>query len=209
MMKILVVDDHSLVRKGIRETLIEEFGEIEIEEAENATIALQKLIRNKWDLVTLDMDMPGRNGLDLLKDLKDNSINAPVLVLSMHTEDQIALRVLKLGAYGYLSKDILSAELIKAIRQILAGKKYITPTIAEKLVLQLENPTDKAPHELLSDREYQTLLLFSKGKTVSQIAQDLSLSIPTISTYRARILEKMNMKTNAELANYAIRTNLV
>jgi two-component system invasion response regulator UvrY len=208
-MKILVVDDHSLVRKGIRETLIEEFGEIEIEEAENATIALQKLIRNKWDLVTLDMDMPGRNGLDLLKDLKDNSINAPVLVLSMHTEDQIALRVLKLGAYGYLSKDILSAELIKAIRQILAGKKYITPTIAEKLVLQLENPTDKAPHELLSDREYQTLLLFSKGKTVSQIAQDLSLSIPTISTYRARILEKMNMKTNAELANYAIRTNLV
>lgn len=209
MIRVLITDDHSVIRNGVRQILLNEFGEIEYEEAENGIVALRKMKGTKWDIIILDIDMPGRNGLDVLKDMKDNLINIPVLVFSLHPEEQIALRALKLGAYGYLSKDSLDEELVKAVHQILMGKKYITPSVAEKLVLQLENPTDKAPHELLSDREYQTLLLFAKGKTVSQIAQELSLSVPTVSTYRARILEKMNMKTNAQLVNYTIKNNLV
>ncbi|MEO8760641.1 MAG: response regulator transcription factor [Bacteroidia bacterium] len=209
MLKVLITDDHSVIRNGVRQILLTEFTEMECEEAENAAVALRKIQDTKWDIIILDIDMPGRSGLDVLKDMKDNAINIPVLVFSLHPEDQIALRAFKMGAYGYLSKDSVNEELIKAVKQILAGKKYITPSIAEKLVLQLENPNDKEPHEILSDREYQTLLLFANGKTVSQIAQELSLSVPTVSTYRARILEKMNMKNTAELVNYAIKKNLV
>ena len=163
----------------------------------------------KWDILIQDIDMPGRNGFEVLKQLKDDGIKTPVLVFSMHPEEQIAIRAIKLGAAGYLSKDTADEELIKAIRVIMNGKKYITPSLAEQLVMQLENPNSKAPHELLSDREYQTLLLIAKGRNVSQIAEELSLGVPTISTYRARILEKTGMKTNAELATYAIRNNLV
>ena len=208
MIKVLIVDDHSVIRNGVKHILLDEFGEIDYEEAENGSIAIRKIIDKKWDIIILDIDMPGRNGLDVLKDMKDNNITTPVLVFSLHPEEQIAIRALKLGAFGYLSKDTMDEELVNALRQILMKKKYITPSIAEKLVTQLENPLDKAPHELLSDREYQTLLLFAKGRTVSQIATELFLSVPTVSTYRTRILEKMNMKTNAELVNYVFKNNL-
>lgn len=157
----------------------------------------------------LDVDMPGRNGLDVLKQLKDDGVKTPVLVFSMHPEELIAIRAIKLGAAGYLSKDTADDELVKAINHIMLGKKYITSSLAEQLATQIENPANKAPHELLSDREYQTLLLIAKGKTISKIAEELSLGIPTVSTYRSRILEKTGMKTSAELTTYAIRNNLV
>lgn len=209
MKRILIADDHSVIRNGVKQILSSEFSAVEFGDAANSIEVFQKIKEKKWDILILDMDMPGRNGLEVLKQLKDEKTNIPVLMFSMHPEEQIAIRALKSGASGYLSKDSASAELANAIHQILSGRKYITPSLAEQLAAQIENPLDKAPHELLSDREYETLLLFAKGKTVSQIAEELSLSVPTISTYRARILEKMGMKTNAELASYAIRNNLV
>ena len=209
MKKILICDDHQAIRKGIKYILEAEFSGSEFDEASSANEVLKKINEKKWDILIQDIDMPGRNGFEVLKQLKDDGIKIPVLVFSMHPEEQIAIRAIKLGAAGYLSKDTADEELIKAIRVIMTGKKYITPSLAEQLVMQLENPNNKAPHELLSDREYQTLLLIAKGRNVSQIAEELSLGVPTISTYRARILEKTGMKTNAELATYAIRNNLV
>ena len=209
MKSILICDDHSAIRNGVKIILSDEFPKIEYGEATCATEVVKKIKEKKWDLLILDVDMPGRNGLEVLKQLKDEKVNVPVLMFSMHPESQIAIRAFRSGAAGYLSKDTADTELIKAVQQILAGKKYITPGLAEQLAEQIVNPGNKAPHELLSDREYQTLLLFGLGKSVSQIAEELSLSVPTISTYRARILEKMNMKNNAELVNYVVRNNLV
>lgn len=209
MTRILITDDHPSIRNGVKMILEYEFSEVEFGEAANAIEFFKKFKEKKWDVIILDMDMPGRNGLEVLKQLKDEQAKTPVLMFSMHPEEQIAIRALRSGAWGYLTKDSASEELVKAIQIILSGRKYITPSLAEHLATQLENPSNKAPHELLSDREYQTLLLFSNGKTVSQVAEELSLSVPTISTYRTRILEKMGMKTNAELASYAIRNNLV
>lgn len=209
MKKILICDDHPAIRKGVRLILEAELTGYEFGEAASANEALKKINDQKWDLLILDVDMPGRNGFEVLKQLKDDNIKLPVLVFSMHPEEQIALRAIKLGAYGYLSKDAADEELLKAIHHIMNGKKYITASLAEQMVAQLENPENKAPHELLSDREYQTLLLIAKGKSVSQIADELSLGVPTISTYRSRILEKTGMKTNAEIVTYAIRNNLV
>lgn len=209
MIRILMADDHPSIRKGVRLILADEFSDLEFEEASSAGEVLKKAREKKWDVLILDVDMPGRNGLEALKQLKEEDPRVRVLMFSMHPEEQVAVRALRSGAYGYLAKDSAGEELVKAIRHILDGKKYITSSIAEQLVSYVENPVDKAPHELLSDREYQTLLLIGSGKTVSQIAQELSLSIPTISTYRARILEKMAMKTNAELVSYAVRNKLV
>ena len=209
MKKILLADDHNVVRKGLRQILSDELHEVELGEATNGTDAYRLVKEKKWDLLILDINMPGKNGLELLKQMKDEKIHLPVLVLSMHPEEQVAVRALKLGASGYLTKEAADKELVNAVNQILSGRKYITPSLAEQMAAQLENPQDRAPHELLSDREYQTLLLFAKGKTVSQIAEHLCLSIPTISTFRVRILEKTGMKTTAELVTYAIRNNLV
>jgi DNA-binding NarL/FixJ family response regulator len=209
MKRILICDDHSAIRNGVKLILANEFNEIEFGEAINAIEIFKKLKEEKWDLIILDMDMPGRNGLEVLKQLKSEKSEVPILMFSMHPEGQIAVRALRSGAAGYLSKDTADTELVKAIQLILAGKRYITPAIAELLADQLENPLNKAPHELLSDREYQTLLLIASGRTVSQIAEELSLSITTVSTYRTRILEKTAMKTSAELTSYAIRNNLV
>ncbi len=208
MKKFLVADDHSVIRNGVKLILSNEFGEFEFGEAVNGIEVLKKIKEKDWDLLILDMDMPGRNGLEVLKQLKDERCAVPVLMFSMHPEEQIAVRALKGGAFGYLSKNTVDSELINAVNLILSGKKYITHTTAELLAEQLENPHNKDPHQLLSDREYQTLLLFAKGKTVSQIAEELSLSIATISTFRARILEKMNMKTTAQLVTYAVKNNL-
>jgi len=207
--RILIADDHSAVRNGIKHILVNEFSNIDFGYATHAGEVLQIVKEQAWDVIILDIDMPGRNGLDILKQLKDEEINIPVLVFSFHKEEQIAIRALKSGAYGYLAKDAADTELVKAVNIILTGKKYISPQVSEQLISQLENPGNKFPHELLSDREYQTLLLIASGKTVTQIAEELSLSHPTISTYRARILQKMLLKNNAEITNYAIRHNLV
>lgn len=209
MKQILICDDHPAIRKGIKLILESEFSGAEISEASDAAEVLKKINEKKWDILILDVDMPGRNGLDVLKQLKDDGVKTPVLVFSMHPEELIAIRAIKLGASGYLSKDTADEELVKAINHIMLGKRYITPSLAEQLATQIEKPGSKAPHELLSDREYQTLLLIAKGKTISKIAEELSLGVPTISTYRSRILEKTGMKTSAELTTYAIRNNLV
>lgn len=209
MKKILVADDHPAIRNGVKLILKSEFSKVEFGEASNAIEIFKKLKETNWDILILDMDMPGRNGLDVLKQLKDENNKIPVLVFSMHPEEQIAVRAIKAGAQGYLSKDSASEELGKAVQHILNGRKYITPTLAEQLATQLENPSNKAPHELLSDREYQTLLLIASGKTISQIAEELSLSVPTVSTYRTRILEKMNLKNSAELTHYAVSNRLL
>ena len=209
MKKILICDDHPAIVNGVKLVLEEEYSGAEFGEAINAGMVLSKMREKDWDLLVLDVNMPGRNGLDVLKQLKDEGSKTPVLMFSMHPEGQIAIRALKLGAAGYLSKDSDAEEMIKATHQIFNGRKYITAGMAEQLAMALENPTQKAPHELLSDREYQTLLLIASGKTISQIAQELTLSIPTISTYRTRILEKTGMKTSAELTSYAVRNHLV
>lgn len=209
MKRILVADDHPAMRKGVKLILQNEFTEVEFGEAANGNEVFKKLKEKKWDILILDMDMPGRNGLDVLKQIKDEEIKIPVLMFSLHPEEQIAVRALKLGAAGYLAKDAADAELVKAVNLIFTGRKYITPSLAEQLAAQLENPSGKAPHELLSDREYETLLLIAKGKTITEIADELSLAVPTISTYRARILDKMNLKNSAELTSYAIRNKLV
>lgn len=209
MKKILIADDHPSMRDGVKQILAKQFSEVEFGEASNAIEIFKKIKEKKWDAIILDMDMPGRNGLEVLKQIKDEGNKTPVLMFSMHPMEQVAVRAIKAGAMGYLSKDAASDELANAINIILTGRKYITPSLAEQLAAYIENPENKPPHELLSDREYQTLLLMAKGKTVTQIADELSLSTPTISTFRARILEKMNMKTSAELVSYAIRNNLV
>lgn len=207
--RILIADDHPAIRNGVKSILANEFSEVEFGEAASGIEVFRILKEKDWDILVLDMDMPGRNGLEVLKQIKDEKIGLPVLVFSMHPEAQIAVRAIRSGASGYLAKDSASAELANAVRMILTGRKYITLTLAEQIAAQMENPSGREPHDLLSDREYATLLLFAKGKTVSAIAAELSLGVPTISTYRARILEKMGMKTTAELVEYAIRNKLV
>ena len=207
--KILIADDHSAIRIGVKQICANEFPVMQFAEAVNYAEVFQKLKETDWDILILDVDLQGRNGLDILKQIKTDKIKVPVLMFSFHIEEQIALRALKIGAAGYLSKDVADMELIKAINQILKGKKYVSESISEKLLSLYEKDTEKEPHELLSDREYQTLLLIASGKTVSEIAEILYLSKPTISTYRARILEKMKMKNNAELTTYAIGQKLL
>ena len=207
--KILIADDHSAIRKGVKQICMNEFSSLTFGEAVNYTEVFQKLKEQDWNILILDVDLPGRNGLDILKQIKSEKIKVPVLMFSFHSEEQIAFRAFKLGASGYLSKDAADLELIKAIRQILQGKKYASEYIAEKLLSNFDGDSTKEPHELLSEREYQTLCMIASGKTVSEIAELLCLSTPTISTYRARILEKMKLKNNAELTAYAIGQKLV
>lgn len=207
--KILIADDHSAIRIGVSHICISEFPGVVIGEATNYAEVFQKLSSDNWDILILDIDLPGRNGLDILQQIKAEKLKIPVLMFSFHGEEQIALRALKLGASGYLSKDAADLELVKAINQIVSGRKYVSQTLSEQLLYLLDNDSNKEPHELLSEREYQTMLLIASGKTVTEIAEILSLSKATISTYRARILEKMKMKTNASLTTYAITQKLV
>ncbi len=209
MKRFLLADDHQAIRNGVKQIIENRFDGAVFGEASNGVEVLKLVRDQKWDIIIMDMDMPGRNGLEVIVQLSEQGIKIPVLMFSMHAEGLLAIRALKSGAAGYLTKDASGEEMIKAIELVLTGKKYITQFIAERLAEQLENPFDKAPHEILSGREYQTLILFGKGKTVSEIAGELSLGVPTISTYRARILEKMNMNTNAEMISYAIKNNLV
>jgi two-component system, NarL family, invasion response regulator UvrY len=207
--KILIADDHSAIRIGVKQICRSEFPLVQIGEAVNYAEVFQKLKENDWDILILDIDLPGRNGLDILKQIKAEKIKVPVLMFSFHSEEQIALRALKIGASGYLSKEAADMELVKAINKIMEGKKYVSQSLSEKLLEMMDDNAMREPHELLSDREYQTLLLIASGKTVSEIADMLCLSTPTVSTYRARILEKMKLKNNAELTTYAISQKLV
>jgi len=209
MLKILIADDHLIVRKGLRQILSEESDIGEVGEAQDSQEVLELVRKRDWDIVILDIKMPGRGGIDALKELKQLHPKLPVLILSMHPEDQYAVRALKAGASGYMTKESAQEELVKAIRKILQGGKYVSPTLAEKLAFDLEGKIEKPLHETLSDREYQVMLLIASGKTVSEIAEELSLSVKTIDTYRTRILEKMKMKTNAELIRCAIKNKLI
>lgn len=208
-LRILIADDHAVVRRGLIEILKEAFPAAECGEAEDAGQALQEIRRRHWDILVLDITMPGRSGLDVLKDVHSTHPSLPVLVLSIHPEDQYALRVLKAGAAGYLTKDTAPKKLVQAVRRALAGGKYVSDTLAERLVLGVRTGLDAPLHAGLSDREDEVLRMIASGQTVSDIAHELSLSVKTVSTYRARILAKMGMRTNADLTRYAIENGLV
>lgn len=209
MIKVLLADDHAIVRSGLKEILLRHMESVECGEAENAEQVLTQVREHPWDLLILDITMPGRSGLDILADLKQLRPELPVLVLSMLPEDQFGKRVLRAGAFGYLKKESAPEELIEAIRKVLSGGRYVSPALAEKIVLDLNDGANLPQHEGLSAREFEILVMLGSGKTVSQIAEELHLSVTTISTYRARILEKMNMSTTAELMRYAFRNHLV
>lgn len=210
MKQILIVDDHAIVRRGLKQILEGEIGLVAmVGEAQNAQEALQKTQNEIWDMVILDINLPGRSGLDVLNELHFKYPNLPIMVMSMYSEDQYALRVLKAGAAGYLNKQSAPEELVKAIKKISAGGKYVSETMVEILASNIDNQHEKPIQEILSDREYQVFLLLASGKTVSEISQKLSLSVKTISTYRSRLLEKMNFKNNAELTYFAVHNNLL
>lgn len=209
MINVCVVDDHAVVREGLKRIITENQGMSVTAEAADGREAL-RVIRNKpCDVVVLDITMPDKSGLDVLKQLRTDSPELPVLVLSVHAEDQYAVRVLRAGAAGYLTKESAPAKLVQAIRTVVRGGKYMSPAIVDKMLTQNQRDPAQTLHESLSDREYQVLCLIASGKTVSTIAEHLSLSVKTVSTYRVRILEKLDMKTNAELTHYAIREGLV
>lgn len=207
--RILIVDDHAVVRQGLKHILLDEWAGAVFGEAGNVAELLPLFRKESWDVVLLDINMPGRSGLDVLRDLRQEKPLTPVLILSGHPEDQYAVRVLKAGAAGYLPKETAPDELIKAIRKALDGGKYVSATLAEQLASGLSGETHETPHAALSDREYQVLRLLASGKTPTQIADELVLSVKTISTFRARVLSKMNMKTNAELTQYAMKHELL
>jgi two-component system invasion response regulator UvrY len=209
MIRILIVDDHAIVRRGLRDLLSDEFPGAAFGEACDAAQALEELRGNKWDVALLDIALPGKSGLDLLKDLKTEWPKLPVLVVSAHPEDQFAVRALKAGAGGYMTKESAPEELGKAIRKILAGGRYVSPALAEKLALGVTKDLKRTPHETLSDREYEVMSRIASGKTVTEIAEELSLSAKTISTYRARVLEKLGVKNSAKIVQYALRNGLV
>jgi two-component system invasion response regulator UvrY len=210
MLRILIADDHTVVRKGLRQILLEEFPTAEITETADAATLFKKVLRENWDVVITDISMPDKSGLEVLQQIRRDHPRLPVLILSAHSEDQYAIRALKAGASGYLCKDSASEELVTAIRRILLGKKYITSSLAEKLAFHLDqDDSDRPPHESLSDREFEVLKFLASGKVVSEIASQLCLSVTTISTYRARILTKMNLKTNYDLTRYAMENNLL
>jgi len=209
MMRVLIVDDHAIVRRGLRELLSDEFHGAAFGEASDARQALEQLRKKQWDVVLLDIMLPGKSGLDLLKELRAEWPKLPVLVLSGYPEDQFAVRVLKAGAGGYMTKESAPEELAKAIRKVLAGGRYVSPALAEKLALGVKKDPTRLPHETLSDREYEVMSRIASGKTVTEIAEELSLSGKTISTYRTRILEKLSVKNSAEIVLYAVRNGLV
>ena len=208
-MRILLADDHAVVRHGLKQILADEFKKAAFGEARNASEALDLVWKEDWDVVVLDITMPGRSGLEVLREIKKSRPKLPVLVLSMHPENQFAVRVLKRGASGYMTKESAPEELVGAVKKVLAGGRYVSTSLAEKLATYLSSDTQKPPQELLSDREFQVLRLIASGKIVSEIAKELSLSVKTISTYRTRILEKMGLRNNAELMHYAMQHQLV
>ena len=209
MLRILVADDHEVVRKGLVNVLSETLQPIKIDEAGNGQEAVSKASKTEYDLVVLDMKMPGKSGLDVLKELKQHRPKLPVLILSMLPEEQFAIRAIRAGASGYLTKDAAGDELVLAIRKALKGERYISGSLAEILAGDLDGDSEKLLHEILSDREYQVMLMIASGKPVGAIAKELCLSVKTISSYRTNILLKTRMKNNSEITHYAIQNNLV
>ncbi|MEE9120417.1 MAG: response regulator transcription factor [Syntrophobacteria bacterium] len=209
MIEILIADDHAIVREGLKQIVADTSDMIVIDEASDGHEVLALLSKNNYDVVVLDMAMPGLTGLDVLKQIKRETPKLPVLILSVHPEEQYAVRALKAGASGYLTKESAPDELITAIRKVSMGGKYITSFLAEKLAFELEVDTEKPPHKTLSDREFQVMCMIAKGRTIKNIAEELFLSPKTVSTYRSRILEKMKMKSNEELTHYAINNHLI
>jgi len=208
-MRILIADDHAIVRRGLSEILLETYPSAFIEQVGDADTLFQKSNDGGWDIIISDLMMPGRSVLEALQQIRQYNPQVPVLILSIYPEEQYATRVFKAGAAGYINKDAAPTELVKAVQRILQGRKYITAVIAEKLASDLSIDREKAPHELLSDREFHVMKLLAGGKTISDIASQLSLSPTTISTYRSRIMEKMKMKANTELARYALENRLI
>jgi DNA-binding NarL/FixJ family response regulator len=209
MIKILIADDHTIVREGLKQILAETPDLLVADEAEDGQELLNKVSKKDYDVILLDISMPGRSGLDILKQLKSERPNLSVLILSMYSEEQYAMRAIRAGASGYMTKESAPEELINAIRKVSQGRKYVSPSLAEKLAFSFESGNERPLHEILSDREYQVMCMIASGKSVKEIAENLSLSVKTISTYRSRILEKMHLKNNSALTHYAIQNRLV
>lgn len=209
MLKILIADDHAIVRKGLIGLLREAFFSADIHEVADGIDAIEKVRKNTWDLILLDISIPGKNGIEVLKQLRSEGVKTPILILSIFPEDQYAIRVLKAGASGFVNKDCATEGLIEAVHKVLSGRKYVSAAISQKLAESMNDNGSKLTHEQLSDREMQVLQLIASGKTVSDIAELISLSINTISTYRARILEKLSLHNNAELTRYAFDNGLI
>ena len=209
MIRVLIADDHAVVRQGLKQILGDTPELVVAGEATNGQEVLDKVRAEAWDIVVLDISMPDRSGLDILKELQSERPKLPVLVLSMYSEDQFAVRVLKAGARGYLTKDSAPDDLVKAIRKVVSGGTYVSAFLGEKLAFEIGTDSSKLPHETLSDREFQVLRLIAAGKSVKEIAAELYLSVKTVSTYRARLLLKMDLETNAELIHYAIQNRLI
>jgi DNA-binding NarL/FixJ family response regulator len=209
MINVLIADDHTLIRKGLKQILDDTEDMRVTGEAETGMQAIQMAQKSPFDMVLLDISLPDKNGIDVLKQLKVNNPDVPVLMLSMHAEDQYAVRSMKAGAAGYLNKQSAPSQLVNAIRTVASGKKYISGELAEQLANGLSQGYQELRHQNLSDREYQTLCLMASGKKLSEMAKIMSLSAKTVSVYRARLLEKMNLKTNAEAIHYAISNHLI
>ncbi len=207
-MNILIVDDHAIVRQGLRQILVESADVTLIGEAEHGAEAMRHVREGGWDVVVLDISLPDRNGIEILKQIKKEAPKIRVLMLSMHDEGLYAIRALKAGASGYITKQSAPSELMAAIHQVARGRKYLTATLAEAMADSLGEDHDRPPHETLSDREYQTLCLIASGKSLTDAAEEMCLSIKTVSVYRSRLLEKMKLKNNAELTHYAIKNGL-
>lgn len=208
-MKILIVDDHSIIRAGLRQILIEKYPSAVISEAKDAELVMKMVITNQFDIVICDLSMPGRGGLEVVEYMKEKFPKIPVLILSIHPEEQYAIRALKAGASGYLSKDAAPEELVGAVERILNGRRYISASLAEKMVLNLDLDSNKPFHEGLSNREFEVFKAIAEGKSVSEVAEQRSLSVTTVSTYRSRIMNKMNMKSNADFTRYCLEFKLI
>jgi two-component system invasion response regulator UvrY len=209
LLRVLVVDDHEVVRKGLMKVLAETLQTVKVDEAKNGQEALDKAWKGEYDLVLLDIKMSGKNGLDVLKEIKQHRPKLPVMILSMYPAEQFAIRAMRAGASGYLTKESAGDELVLAIRKVLRGEKYISGSLAQLLADELGIDSEKLPHEVLSDREYQVMIMIASGKPVGAIAKELCLSVKTVSSYRTNILLKTKMKNNAEITHYAIQNKLV
>ena len=209
MIKILIADDHALMRAGLKRILKDEPDLKVIAEASNGFEVIDTVKKNEADFIMLDLTMPGKNGLEVIKELRQINKNIHILILSMHPEDRFAVRALKSGASGYMTKESAPDELVNAIRKIVSGRKYITPGLAEKLAMEFDEDFGKLPHESLSDREYEVFIMIATGKKITEIADTLTLSSATVNTYRARIFDKMKIKSNVELTHYALSNNLI
>ena len=207
--RILVADDHDIVRKGLKETLEDEIPKVSIGEAENGAQVIELVAKQKWDMLLLDINMEGRSGLDVLEDLRKTHPKLPVLILSMYPEDELAVRALKQGPAGYISKRRASEELVVAVKKVLAGGRYITSTVAEKLAANLQRESERPLHETLSNREFQVMRMIAMGRSLKEIAAELSISAKTVGTYHTRLFEKMAMNSDIEITRYALANKLV